>query len=70
MKQIKFSDHAERRRKQRGMSEHQIIEVIELPEYFKKMPDGRKVAFKLIQNRSITVVYREEENFIRIITVY
>ena len=69
-KPIKFSFHATQRRKQRGISEYQIIEVIERPEYFKTMPDGRKVAVKTVQNRILTVVYREEENFIRVITVF
>jgi len=70
VKPIKFSFHAEQRRKQRGMSKAQIIAVIEQPEYFKRMPDGRKVAVKRIQNRAITVVYVEEEKLIRIITVF
>lgn len=70
IKPIKFSYHAEQRRKQRGMSKFQVIETIRRPEYFKKMPDGRKIAVKTIQNRIITVVYIEEENFIKVITVY
>jgi len=70
MKPVKFSFHAEERRKQRGITELQIIDVIQRPEYFKRMLDGRKVAVKIIQNRTITVVYREEENFIRVITVF
>ena len=69
-KPIKFSYHAEQRRKQRGISKLFVIETIRRPEYFKKMPDGRKIAVKTIQNRVITVVFVEEENFIKIITVY
>jgi uncharacterized DUF497 family protein len=69
-KPIRFSFHAEQRRKERGLNKPQIIAVIEQPEYFKKMPDGRKIAVKTVQNRTITVVYFEEEKFIRVITVY
>ncbi|MCS4537376.1 MAG: DUF4258 domain-containing protein [Thaumarchaeota archaeon] len=69
-KRIRFSSHAEQRRKQRGLSEMQIVETIKRPGYVKKMPDGRKVAVRTISNRTITVVYLEEENVIRVITVF
>ncbi len=68
-KAIKFSFHATRRRKQRGITEEQVIDVIIRPEYVKKMPDGSKVAVKKLQKRTITVVYVEED-FIRVITVF
>lgn len=48
----------------------QIVETIKRPGYVKKMPDGRKVAVRTISNRTITVVYLEEENVIRVITVF
>ena len=69
MKQIKFSSHAENRRKQRGLNKEHIAEVIINPEYVKQT-DDIKTATKTIYGRTITVVYVEEETYIKVITVY
>ena len=69
-KPIKFSLHAEQRRKQRGFAERLIIEVVKRPDYFKRLADGRKIAVRTMSSRTITVVYLEEESIIRIITVF
>lgn len=70
MKPIIFSEHAKERRKQRGLTEMQILEVIERPEYVKTTLDGRKIAVKEVQRRFVTVVYVEMENYIKVITVF
>ena len=69
MKQIRFSTHAENRRKQRGLTKEHIFEVIEHPEYIKR-EDNIKTAIKTIYGRTITVVYTEEETYIKVITLY
>lgn len=69
MKQIRFSDHAENRRKQRGLNREHIFEVIVHPEYIKR-EDNIKTAVKTIYGRTITVAYIEEETYIKVVTVY
>lgn len=69
MKQIKFSGHAENRRKQRGLNKEHIFEVISNPEYIKR-EDNTKTAIKTVYGREITVVYIEEETYIKVVTVY
>lgn len=69
MKPIDFSDHAEERRKQRGLTRQEIELVLENPEYTKILED-RKIAVKEVKGRIVTVVYTEEENYIRVITIF
>ena len=69
MKQIRFSSHAENRRKQRGLNKEHIFEVIVDPEYVKRM-DEIKTATKTIYGRTVAVVYAEEETYIKAITAY
>jgi len=45
MKQIRFSGHAENRRKQRGLNKEHIFEVVSHPEYIKR-EDNTKTASK------------------------
>ena len=69
MKQIRFSAHAENRRKQRGLNKEHIFEVISRPEYLKRTDDG-KTAVKTIYGSTIAVVYVEAETYIKVVTVY
>ncbi len=66
---IIYSDHAEKRRKQRGLSKLEVEHILEYPSYIKKSFDGRKEAVGKIRNRDVKVVFIEEENYIKIITV-
>jgi hypothetical protein len=68
-KQIVFSNHAENRRKQRGLNKEHIFLVITHPEYVKRINDKR-IAVKTIYERTITAVYVEDEAFIKVITIY
>ena len=56
-------------RKQRGLNKEHIFEVLTNPEYVKRM-DEIKTATKTIYGRTITIVYAEEETYIKVITVY
>jgi uncharacterized membrane-anchored protein len=69
MKEIKFSDHAEKRRRQRGFTGIEIQYIIERPAYQKKRADGLIEVVGTIRNRTAKVVYTEEENYIKIVSV-
>ncbi|MBI2109544.1 DUF4258 domain-containing protein [Candidatus Woesearchaeota archaeon] len=67
--EITYSDHAEKRRKQRGFTNTEIELVLENPDYKKKRIDGKLEVFGRIRNRNIKVIYVEKENYIRIVSV-
>lgn len=69
MKEIIFLDHAEKRRRQRGLTTIEIQFVIERPEIRRKRSDGRTEIIGNIRNRKIKIVYEEEENYINIVSV-
>ena len=70
MKKIIFSPHGEERRKQRGISKQEVEYVLEFPKYVKKTLDNRRIAVGEVKKRFITVIYRELESYILVITVY
>ena len=66
---IVYSDHSEKRLRQRGITKQEIEYVLKYPSYIKKSFEGRKEAVGEIKNRTIKVEFIETENYIKIITV-
>ena len=66
---IQYSDHAERRIKQRGVTKLEVEHVLEYPFYIKKSFQGRKEAVGEVKGRIIKIKFIEKENYIKIITV-
>ena len=68
-KRIKYSFHAEKRMLERGISENEIKSVLDEPDFVRTEGD-KKRAEKTIEGRRIKIIYTEEENYIKIITVF
>jgi len=66
---IIYSDHAEKRLKQRGITKQEIEHILKHPSYVKKSFENRKEAVGEIKNRTIKVKFIETENYLKIITV-
>ena len=66
---IRYSDHAKKRMKQRGITELEIEHVLAHPSYVMKSFEGRKVAEGTLNNRRIKVSFIDGETFIKIITI-
>ena len=66
---IIYSDHAKKRMKQRGIEEWEIEHLIKHPSYIRKTFEERKEAIGEIRNRKIKIVFINEENYIKIITI-
>ena len=64
-----FTEHAERRRKERGMTEIDIELVVKQPFLQKRRQDGLIEVICKARNRNIKVVYEKRETHLRIITV-
>lgn len=69
MKRVIFSDHAEKRRRQRGFTSIEIEFVIERPQYKKKRLDGRIEVFGVVKSRQIKVIYEEKESYLKIVSI-
>ncbi len=54
---------------QRSISEKEITEIIEFPEYTLKRGEETE-AYKKLDNKMTKVVYVVKENYIKVITVY
>ena len=67
--EIRYSDHAEKRMRQRGITGLEVEQVLRYPKYIKKSFEGRKIAEGEVNNRRIKISFVEKENFIKIITV-
>ena len=66
---IIYSNHAEKRMKQRGIEEWEIEHLLKSPSYVKKTFEGRREAIGEIRNRKVKIVFIKEEKYIKIITV-
>ena len=66
---VVYSDHAQKRLKQRGITHLEAEHVLKHPQFIKKSLAGKKIAVGLLRNRTITVVFIETENYIKIITI-
>lgn len=69
MKEIIFTNHAERRRKQRGITPIDIAFIIAIHKSKKIRADGKTEIIGVAYARTIKVVYIEEENYLKIITI-
>jgi uncharacterized membrane-anchored protein len=69
MKNYIFSEHAEKRRRQRGLTKIEMQYTIEHHKYQKKRKDGISEVIGTIRNRTIKIAYKEKENYIKIISV-
>lgn len=68
MKKIIFSNHATKRMFERGISERDVEDAVEKPDY--KVQCGAEIeAYKKTNGQTLKVVYVSTESFIRIITV-
>jgi hypothetical protein len=65
---MKFSRHARRQMKWRKISENDIAEVVNNPDYFEYSIHGRINAFKMNQGKLLKINYKTEENEIIVIT--
>jgi len=66
---IVYSEHAEKRMKQRGITELEIKHILEYPAYIKKSFEGTKEAVGEINKRLVKIKFIEMENYIKVITV-
>ncbi len=66
---VVYSDHAEKRLRQRGITTLEIEHVLKYPIYVKKSYEGRKEAVGEIRNRTVKIAFEERENYINIISV-
>ena len=66
---IIYSNHAKKRLKQRGIEEWEIEHAIKFPKYLKKNIDNKKEVVANIKNRTLKIIFSEEENYIKIITL-
>ncbi len=66
---IIYSDHAEKRLKQRGILEFEVEDALNFHSSIKNRRDGLKESVGRSNNRLIKVVFAEEENYIKVITV-
>lgn len=65
---IIFTNHSKQRKVERSVSDEQIKQTIELPDYTIKK-ENKTEAYKKINNKLLKVVYIEKGNFIKIITL-
>ena len=66
---IDYSDHAEKRIKQRGITKLEVEYILKHSMYIKKSFEGTKEASGEIRGRIIKIKFIETENYIRIITI-
>lgn len=65
---IRISTHAQIRSMERGIDVDEIKKVINAPDSSENQFEGRVKATKIIDDRSITVIYTKDKNVFVIIT--
>ncbi len=65
---LRFSSHAQIRMDERGISTDKIKEVISSPDSSVNKHSGRVESKKMIDGRTITVIYKKEKTTFVIIT--
>ena len=68
LKPLKFIDHAEKRRGQRGFTSLEIQMIIERPQMIRKRADQRIEVMGIIKNRVVKVI-EDKESYLKIISV-
>ncbi|OGJ21122.1 hypothetical protein A3K73_08485 [Candidatus Pacearchaeota archaeon RBG_13_36_9] len=66
--EIVLSRHAKKRLLERGIKIQEVQEAIELPEYTISR-GAKKEAYKKIGDKTLKVVYAEEDKYINVITL-
>ena len=66
---IVYSNHVEKRLRQRGITKLEIEHILKYPMYVKKSYEGRKEAVGEVRNRIVKIAFEEKENYIRLISV-
>jgi len=66
---VHFSRHARRQMRWRGVSEAEVLEVLDLPDRIEETLAERKNAYKGLDERQLKVTYKQEESGIVVITV-
>jgi hypothetical protein len=69
-KNIIHTNHSMRRKYERNISDGEIEQTLNGPDYTLSSAECRKIAIKRIKDRTIHVVYKEERGNIIVITVY
>lgn len=67
--EITYSDHAEKRIKQRGITKLEVEHILKYPTYIKKSFEGTREVVGIIKNRTMKVKFIEKKNYIKIITI-
>lgn len=70
MKNIVYSNHAIQRKLERDITDLEISQTLNEPDYRLTTIDGRSIAVKRIGMKIIHVIYKEEKANIAVITVY
>ncbi len=70
MKNIVYSNHAIQRKLERDITDTEISQTLDEPDYRLTTAEGRSIAVKKIGMKIIRVVYKEEKANIVVITVY
>lgn len=65
---IVYSDHAQQRMKQRGITSLEIEFVLNHPDYIKKSCDVKE-AVGHVKDKYIKIAFEEMENYIRVISI-
>jgi len=69
MKSIVFDRHAKRRMKDRSVSREEVLTTLETPAMIEHSDKGRNNAFKFLNQRHLRVTYKDEPDYLLIITV-
>jgi hypothetical protein len=69
MKPVIFDRHAKRRMKERGVDESETVRAIETPDISEPSLRGRTNAYKFMSGRYLRITYKEEPDYIMVITV-
>lgn len=69
-KKIRYSQHALQRKFERDITDDEITKTLDEPDYTLTSIEERKIVVKKIGDRTIRIVYKEEKDYIIIITVY
>ncbi len=69
-KNIRYTDHAIKRKLERDIKDEEIDQTLASPDYTISSIEERKIAVKQIGPKTLHVVYKEQKENIIIITVY
>lgn len=67
--EIIYSNHAKKRMNERGIENWEVEHILKYPAYIKKFFNNKKEAVGEIRNRKVKIVFIQQENYIKIITV-